>query len=64
MSLNIAAGFGLGGNVSYPDVFAPFGGFANSTAVVNSMVGFHRRPGVDNRAARPSTPRAASLERR
>lgn len=62
MSLNIAADFGLGGNVSYP--VAPFGRFANSTAVVNSMVGFHRRPGVDNRAARPSTPRVASLERR
>ncbi len=28
MSLNIAAGLHLGGNESYPDVFEPFGGFA------------------------------------
>ena len=27
MSLNIAAGLGLGGNESYPDLFQPFGGF-------------------------------------
>ncbi len=29
MSLNIAAGLHLGGNESYPDVFQPFGGFAD-----------------------------------
>lgn len=46
MSLNIAAGLGLGGNESYPDVFAPFGGFADGTAVVDSSVGLHQRPGV------------------
>ena len=34
MSLNIAAGLGLGGNESYPDVFQPFGGFAAETANV------------------------------
>jgi hypothetical protein len=28
-ALNIAVGLGLGGNESYPDVFAPFGGFAD-----------------------------------
>ncbi len=38
MSLNIAAGLGLGGNESYPDVFQPFGGFADGTPVVNSYV--------------------------
>src|SRR6202790_4752656 len=27
MSLNIAAGLGLGGNESYPDLFQPYGGF-------------------------------------
>src|SRR6202165_2177650 len=27
MSLNIAAGLGLGGNENYPDLFQPFGGF-------------------------------------
>lgn len=26
MSLNIAAGLGLGGNKSYPDLFQPYGG--------------------------------------
>lgn len=46
MSLNIAAGLGLGGNESYPDVFAPFGGFADGTAIENSMVGLHQSPGV------------------
>lgn len=30
MSLNIAAGLGLGGNESYPGIFQPFGGFADS----------------------------------
>ena len=33
MSLNIAAGLHLGGNESYPDVFKPFGGFADTIAV-------------------------------
>lgn len=28
LSLNITAGLKLGGNESYPDLFAPFGGFA------------------------------------
>jgi len=46
MSLNIAAGLGLGGNESYPDVFAPFGGFADATRVEDSMVGLHECPGV------------------
>lgn len=46
MSLNIAAGLGLGGNESYPDVFAPFGGFADGTAVNDSLVGLHQCPGV------------------
>ncbi len=46
MSLNIAAGLGLGGNESYPDVFAPFGGFSDRTPVENSQVGLHQCPGV------------------
>ena len=46
MSLNIAAGLGLGGNESYPQVFHPFGGFADDTAVEDSYVGLHRTPGV------------------
>ncbi|MGH6788272.1 MAG: enolase C-terminal domain-like protein, partial [Pseudolabrys sp.] len=32
-ALNIAVGLGLGGNESYPQVFAPFGGFADNCAV-------------------------------
>ena len=46
MSLNIAAGLGLGGNESYPDVFQPFGGFADDTPVVNSYVTMPDVPGV------------------
>jgi len=46
MSLNIAAGLGLGGNESYPDVFAPFGGFADGTRVEDSWVGLPESPGV------------------
>src|SRR4030081_1318073 len=30
MSLNIAAGLGLGGNENYPDLFQPFGGFPDA----------------------------------
>ena len=46
MSLNIAAGLHLGGNESYPDVFQPFGGFADAIAVEDSRVGLPDRPGV------------------
>ncbi len=46
MSLNIAAGLGLGGNESYPDVFQPFGGFADGTPVVDGYVGLPQVPGV------------------
>jgi L-alanine-DL-glutamate epimerase-like enolase superfamily enzyme len=43
MSLNIAAGLGLGGNESYPGVFQPFGGFADDVPVEAGRV---RLPGV------------------
>jgi L-alanine-DL-glutamate epimerase-like enolase superfamily enzyme len=46
MSLNIAAGLHLGGNESYPDVFQPFGGFADSTPVENGYVGLPDVPGI------------------
>jgi L-alanine-DL-glutamate epimerase-like enolase superfamily enzyme len=46
MSLNIAAGLGLGGNESYPDVFQPFGGFADGTPVINGHVAMPGVPGV------------------
>lgn len=46
MSLNIAAGLHLGGNESYPDVFQPFGGFADGIAVDGGLVGLPDIPGV------------------
>jgi D(-)-tartrate dehydratase len=46
MSLAIAAGLGLGGNESYPDVFQPFGGFPDGTRVENSMVTLPDLPGI------------------
>jgi L-alanine-DL-glutamate epimerase-like enolase superfamily enzyme len=46
MSLNIAAGLGLGGNESYPGVFKPFNGFADSTPVDDSFVGLPDLPGI------------------
>jgi L-alanine-DL-glutamate epimerase-like enolase superfamily enzyme len=46
MSLNMAAGLGLGGNESYPGVFQPFGGFADSIAVENGYVGLPQTPGI------------------
>lgn len=46
MSLNIAAGLHLGGNESYPDVFQPFGGFADTIEVENGYVGLPQIPGV------------------
>lgn len=45
-ALNIAVGLGLGGNESYPDVFAPFGGFADDCPVENSLVHLPDIPGV------------------
>jgi L-alanine-DL-glutamate epimerase-like enolase superfamily enzyme len=46
MSLNMAAGLGLGGNESYPGVFQPFGGFADRIAVVDGYVGLPQSPGI------------------
>jgi hypothetical protein len=46
MSLNIAAGLGLGGNESYPDVFQPFGGFADGIPVEGGRVRLPEVPGV------------------
>ena len=45
-ALGIAAGLGLGGNESYPEVFAPFGGFADDTPVEDGRVGLPDVPGV------------------
>jgi L-alanine-DL-glutamate epimerase-like enolase superfamily enzyme len=46
LSLNIAAGLGLGGNESYPGIFQPFGGFADGFAVADSWVQLPDIPGV------------------
>jgi L-alanine-DL-glutamate epimerase-like enolase superfamily enzyme len=46
MSLNIAAGLGLGGNESYPGIFQPFGGFADGIPVENSYVRLPVIPGI------------------
>jgi L-alanine-DL-glutamate epimerase-like enolase superfamily enzyme len=53
LSLNIAAGLGLGGNESYPDVFQPFGGFADNTPVEDSYVRLPDVPGVGFEAKGP-----------
>jgi hypothetical protein len=46
MSLNIAAGLGLGGNESYPDLFQPFGGFPDGVKVDNGYVTLPDLPGI------------------
>lgn len=45
-ALNIAVGLGMGGNESYPQVFAPFGGFADNVPVKDSRVKMPDAPGV------------------
>jgi hypothetical protein len=45
-ALNIAVGLGLGGNESYPEVFAPFGGFADDVPVQDSRVKMPEVPGI------------------
>lgn len=46
LSLNIAAGLHLGGNESYPQVFAPFGGFADDERVFDGYVTLPDAPGI------------------
>lgn len=46
LSLNMAAGLGLGGNESYPQVFQPFGGFADNIEVVDGYVALPTAPGI------------------
>jgi D(-)-tartrate dehydratase len=46
LSLHLAAGLGLGGNESYPSVFAPFGGFADGVAVEEGRVRLPDVPGI------------------
>lgn len=46
MSLNIAAGLGLGGNESYPDLFQPYGGFPDTVQVENGHITMPDLPGI------------------
>ncbi len=46
MSLNIAAGLGLGGNESYPDLFQPFGGFPDGVRVEGGYITMPELPGI------------------
>ncbi len=46
MSLAIAAGLGLGGNESYPDLFQPYGGFPDGVQVENGFVHLPELPGI------------------
>jgi len=46
MSLAIAAGLGLGGNESYPDLFQPYGGFPDGVKVENGYVNLPPLPGI------------------
>jgi L-alanine-DL-glutamate epimerase-like enolase superfamily enzyme len=46
MSLNIAAGLGLGGNESYPDLFQPYGGFPDGVRVENGYITMPDLPGI------------------
>jgi L-alanine-DL-glutamate epimerase-like enolase superfamily enzyme len=46
MSLAIAAGLGLGGNESYPDLFQPYGGFPDGVRVHQGYVDLPALPGI------------------
>jgi L-alanine-DL-glutamate epimerase-like enolase superfamily enzyme len=46
MSLNIAAGLGLGGNESYPDLFQPYGGFPDGVKVEGGHIVMPDLPGI------------------
>ena len=46
MSLMIAAGLGLGGNESYPDLFQPYGGFPDGVRVEDGHVVMPELPGI------------------
>jgi L-alanine-DL-glutamate epimerase-like enolase superfamily enzyme len=46
ISLNIAAGLGLGGNESYPDLFQPYGGFPDGVRVEAGHIVMPELPGI------------------
>ena len=57
MSLNIAAGLGLGGNENYPGLFQPYGGFPDGLHVVNGHIAMPDQPGIGFEASRTATRR-------
>jgi L-alanine-DL-glutamate epimerase-like enolase superfamily enzyme len=46
LGLNMAAGLQLGGSESYPDVFQPYGGFADAIPVEGGRTQLHDIPGI------------------
>ena len=46
MSLNIAAGLGLGATESYPDLFQSYGGFPDSIRVEDRHIAMTELPGI------------------
>lgn len=46
MSLNIAAGLGLGGNESYPDLFQPYGGSPDGVVVEDGYITMRELAGI------------------
>jgi D(-)-tartrate dehydratase len=46
MSLNIAAGLGLGGNESYPDMFQPYSGLPDGVRVEDGYIVMPELPGI------------------
>jgi L-alanine-DL-glutamate epimerase-like enolase superfamily enzyme len=46
LALNIAAGLQLGGSESYPGVFQPYGGFADSIPIVDGYATLPEEPGI------------------
>jgi L-alanine-DL-glutamate epimerase-like enolase superfamily enzyme len=46
MGLHLSAGLGLHGNESYPDVFQPFGGFADAGKIEEGRVRLPQAPGL------------------
>jgi D(-)-tartrate dehydratase len=46
MSLNIAAGLGLGGNESYPGLFQPYGDFPDGVRVESGTSPRRTLPGI------------------
>lgn len=60
-ALHIAAGMGLGGNESYPEVFQPFGGFADDSPIEDGYVTLPDVPGIGMELKAELMPEFAAL---